>query len=142
MWGTRVVWTRTDYFVAKKLILDSRINAIIITLYIFFNLCYCNNLSLLSIFLYQLPLIIWLKPGFKREKNPVTILKRTTKTVNSIFLIENSVLVRFLKIIGMQNQLPIGFGTALVCNKISLVRNYPLKHKNFKLNILLRIKPE
>ena len=41
---------------------------------------------------------------------------------NNIFLIEKPVLIRFLKIRSEQNQIPVKFGTALVCNKILKVR--------------------
>ena len=33
---------------------------------------------------------------------------------------------------GVQNQLPISFGTSVVCNMISKVRNSPHTHTNFK----------
>ena len=36
------------------------------------------------------------------------------------------------KIIGEQNQLPITFSTALVCNKILKVKNLTTTHTNFK----------
>ena len=38
---------------------------------------------------------------------------------------------RILKIIGEQNQLPISFDIALVCNKILKAQDYFADHKNF-----------
>ena len=35
--------------------------------------------------------------------------------VKSTFLIENPILIGFLKVIGIQNQFPISFGTAYAC---------------------------
>ena len=43
----------------------------------------------------------------------------TTKVENNVFLIETPIFRGF----GVQNQLSISFGTALVCNKISKVKN-------------------
>ena len=40
--------------------------------------------------------------------------------------------MRILNIIGVQNQLPISFGTASVYNKILKVRNSPNKHTKFQ----------
>jgi hypothetical protein len=45
-----------------------------------------------------------------------------------------------LKLSGIQNQLPVSFGIALVCNNILKVRNYPSKNKFSISNILLHIK--
>ena len=43
-------------------------------------------------------------------------------------IIENLVLIRFLKIIGVKNQLPISSGTDLASNKILKVRNFTPTH--------------
>ena len=53
--------------------------------------------------------------------------------------IELPVLIRCLKIIGVQNQLPITF-VSLVCTKILKVRNSP--HTPTTFDILLRSKSE
>ena len=53
-----------------------------------------------------------------------------TQIVNSTFLTEKPVLILLLKIIGVKNQLPIGFGSALACNNISVVRNSSLANAN------------
>ena len=39
----------------------------------------------------------------------------------NIFLIQRPVLIGFLKMIAIQNLLPIVFDTALVCNKIKFI---------------------
>ena len=46
---------------------------------------------------------------------------------------------RFLKITGVQNQLPITFCLDLVCNKTLLVRNLTPKHTNFKQPLIFQI---
>ena len=43
--------------------------------------------------------------------------------LKSIFLIEKPVINEFLKIINAQNQLPITFGSDLVCNRTLKARN-------------------
>ena len=54
---------------------------------------------------------------FSNKKYSVKIQTRNTHILNSVFLIETSVLIRFLKIICVKSQLDISFGTALVCNE-------------------------
>ena len=49
----------------------------------------------------------------------------------SIFLIEKPVINVFLKIIGVQNQLPITFCSDLLCNKTLKARNSTPTHTNF-----------
>ena len=49
--------------------------------------------------------------------------------VNIIFLIENPVLVEFLKIIKLQKQSLLTFGTALIHIKIQKTKNPPPTHK-------------
>ena len=63
-------------------------------------------------------------------KYPFTIQTRPTQIVNSIFLNENGFNCPFLKIIGLRNQLPITFGTALIRIKVLKDRN-PTTHTNF-----------
>ena len=72
-----------------------------------------------------------LKVCFSNKKYLITIQTRPTQIVISIFLIEKPVFNRFLKIIGVQNQLPITFCSDLVCNKILMVRNSTPTHTNF-----------
>ena len=70
------------------------------------------------------------------------ILTRPTQIENSIILNENPVLIKFLRIVVIQNQLPFNFVTASVCNRLLKVRNSPpLTHKLVTFNILLHIKP-
>ena len=45
---------------------------------------------------------------------------------------------RFLKIIGVQNQLPISFGTALACSKTMIIYMYFIHTKSDKKNSLLK----
>ena len=45
---------------------------------------------------------------------PVTIYTSTTQIANNIFLIE--ILIGFLNIVVVKNQLPIGFEIAIACN--------------------------
>ena len=49
----------------------------------------------------------------------------------SIFLIENPVFNGFLKIVGVQNQLPITFCLDLMCNKTLKARNSYPTYTNF-----------
>ena len=57
-------------------------------------------------------------------KCPFTIQTGTTQIiVNSLFLIEKPGIIRFPKIICVQNQLSISFGIALLCNKILKVKD-------------------
>ena len=49
-----------------------------------------------------------------------------TQSLNKIFVIEKLGIKT-----DVQNQLPITFGTALVCNKISKVVNFTPKHTNY-----------
>ena len=58
---------------------------------------------------------------FLNKKYTGTI--KQTHNSNCIFLTAKFVLIKFLKFIGVQNQLLISFGTALVCTKILKVRN-------------------
>ena len=46
--------------------------------------------------------------------NTVSIQTRMKQIKTSIFSFQNPVLIEFLKIIGVHNQSPISFGTALV----------------------------
>ena len=64
-----------------------------------------------------------LKVYFSRKKYLISIQTRPIQIVLSIFLIENPVFNQFLKIIYVQNQLPITFCAVLVCNKTLMVRN-------------------
>ena len=63
--------------------------------------------------------------------------------VISIFLFEKPVFNRFLKFIGVQNQLPIILCSDLVCN-MTLMVNYstPTTYKFLTIKILLHIKSE
>ena len=72
-----------------------------------------------------------LKVYFSSKKYLTTIQTRPTQIVLSIFLIEKTVFNRFLKIIGVQNQLPIPFCSDLLCNKTLMVRNSTPTHTNF-----------
>ena len=63
---------------------------------------------------------------FSNNRYYVTI-QILTPIVNSLFLIEMTIFNRFLNNIDVLNQLPITLGTALVCNKISNVKNLPLQ---------------
>ena len=62
-----------------------------------------------------------------------------TKIENSLFLIENPVLIGFLKIIDVENQLHIKFGKSLKHTKI-LLEIPPHKHKFLIFHILVHIK--
>ena len=53
----------------------------------------------------------------------------TAQIENNIFLIVKPNLIS--KVIDAQNQLPISSGTALVCNKISIIRNSPPHTQEF-----------
>ena len=55
---------------------------------------------------------------------PGTIQTRLNQILNGILLTENPLFIRFLDIIGVQNQFPITFGTALIRIKIIRVRNF------------------
>ena len=78
-----------------------------------------------------------LKVYFSSKKYLITIQTRPTQIVISIFLIEKPVFNRFLKIIGVQNQLPITFCSDLVCD-INGWRFDPHKHEFVTINILLK----
>ena len=59
-----------------------------------------------------------------------------------MFLDQKLGLIGFLKIVGVQNQLPNCVGTALVCNKMLEVKNSPQHihiYKFITFNILLHI---
>ena len=56
-------------------------------------------------------------------KYPFTIKTRPTQIINSIFLNKKGFNSPFLKIIGLRNQLPITFGTALIRIKVLKDRN-------------------
>ena len=56
---------------------------------------------------------IGLKDSFLNKKYFITIQTRPTQIVKVYFLLKN----RFLKIINLQNQLPITYCSDLVCNK-------------------------
>ena len=64
-----------------------------------------------------------------------------TNWKQSALLIENSILIGFLKITNIENQLPVRFCIALKRNKILKVKN-PLANtiKSITFNILLHIK--
>ena len=72
-----------------------------------------------------------LKACFSNDKYLITIQTRPTKIAVSTFLIEQPVFNGILKIIGVQNQLPITFSLNLVCNQTSKVRNSTPTHTNF-----------
>ena len=77
-----------------------------------------------------------LKVYFSSKKYLITIQTRPTQIVISIFLIEKPVCNRFLKIISLQNQLPITFYSDILYNKT-------LKARKFEYLIsLLHIKSE
>ena len=60
-----------------------------------------------------------IKVCFLSMKCYVSIQIGTIKFENNIFLIiEKPVLIENVRVIGIQNQLPLSFGTALVHNKI------------------------
>jgi hypothetical protein len=59
-----------------------------------------------------------IKTCFSNKKYAVAIQTRPTKIKNSIFLIDYLVLTGFLKVIGVQNQFPITFGTLLIRTKL------------------------
>ena len=59
------------------------------------------------------------KSCFSNKKCIVSMKTCTTKVENNVFLIETPIFRGF----SVQNQLSISFGTALVCNKISKVKN-------------------
>ena len=61
--------------------------------------------------------------SFSYKKYSVTIQKRTSQIVYSIFLIENLLFFVFKKIIVVQNELLISFGTALACDKTLKIIN-------------------
>ena len=54
-----------------------------------------------------------IKACFSNKKYSIAIQTRPTQIVNSIFLMEKP-LTRFIKIIGVQNRLPITFDTDLI----------------------------
>ena len=59
-----------------------------------------------------------LKVCFSIKKYLITIqTRRLTQIVSSLFIVENPGFNRFLKFIGVQNQLPPTFCSDLVCNK-------------------------
>ena len=51
---------------------------------------------------------------------------------NSVFLLQNPILPRFLKNINVQNQLTVSFYKALVCHKVLKVKISPHTHTIFK----------
>ena len=64
------------------------------------------------------------------NKYLITIQTRPTPIVKSVFLIEKPGVYEFLKVIGVQNQLPITFCSDLVCKKTLMVRNSTPTHTN------------
>ena len=68
---------------------------------------------------------------FSNKKYPITIQTRPN-LVNSNFLIEKPV----LKVIGVQNQLPI-FSSDLVCNNTLKAKNLTSTHEFLTFNILI-----
>ena len=72
-----------------------------------------------------------LKVYFSNKKYLITIQTRPTPILKSIFLIENPFFYEILKVIGVQNQVPITFCSDLVCNKTLMVRNSTPTHMNF-----------
>ena len=60
---------------------------------------------------------------FSNKKCILLIQTGKTQNENDKFLIKNLVLIAFLKIIGIQNQIPIRFSIALKRNKILTFRN-------------------
>ena len=69
---------------------------------------------------------------FSNKKYPITIQTRPN-LVNSNFLIEKPV----LKVIGVQNQLPIIFSSDLVCNNTLKAKNLTSTHEFLTFNILI-----
>ena len=68
--------------------------------------------------------------NLSNKKYLITIQTQPTSIVKSIILIEKLVFNLFLKVIGVQNQLPITFYPDLVCNKTLMVRNLTPTHTN------------
>ena len=94
------------------------------------NLRFSNN----KIYIFFEPITInnFIKACFSNEKCSVTIQTGTTQIiVNSLFLIEKPGIIRFPKIICVQNQLSISFGIALLCNKILKVKDSTPPYNNF-----------
>ena len=61
----------------------------------------------------------------------IRIQTHLTQIVKSIFLFEKPTFIGFIKIIGVQNQLPFPFCSYLLGNKALKVRNSTPTHKNF-----------
>ena len=78
-----------------------------------------NNILLL---VYQKSLKILLQPIFL-IKNTLLLFKQIRHILKTVFIFEKQGLIGILKIIGVENYLPIRFGTTLNCITISNVRN-------------------
>ena len=73
---------------------------------------------------------------FFEKENALYQFKQVRHKLKRTFFLLN----RIFKVIGVQNQLPISFGTALVRNKIFIIKNSPNKHEFLTFNISIHVK--